>query len=63
MAARAARGARLRVSAKTITPRPAIAMPSPVSPNVGSVNEARNTPTAITSIAARWSSAHAITPL
>ena len=50
------------VSANTSTAMPTKATSKPVSPPLNSVNDAKNVPIASATIAARWSSAHAITP-
>ena len=49
------------VTAKTISASAAKVRSSPGKPAAGSVNEAKNVPTASATIAVRWSSAHAIT--
>ena len=51
------------VTDHTTTRMPASAARKPDMPFIGSVNDARNAPTATTTIATRWSSAQAITPL
>jgi len=51
------------VTAHSITTMPARAARKPDMPFIGSVKEAKKAPTATTTIATRWSSAHAMTPL
>ena len=52
---------RLVTMPNTMTPMPANPANKPVTPRVGSRNEAKNVPAAMTIIAARWSSAQAMT--